>query len=198
MQYDSQKIDENYPTMWMSEISCIEKILEEQAAKGRLINVLEYGSGKSTIYFSKFLKRKGVSFSWTALEHFIPWYEKVISDLNENDLLGTTKCILKSPTYEENKDIHEKQDMSEYINYPLDLKMKFDVVIVDGRKRAECLQIASRILAQDGVAILHDAEREGYHSAFCNFKDDGQFICVNKAPIPGGEQKLWMGCLPLQ
>lgn len=195
IQYDSKKMGSDYPTMWLSEITCIEKLLEEQSQRKEFINILEYGSGNSTIYFPKFLKKNGVKFTWCAIENSVPWYEGVISLIENNNLKGNTKCFLKSPTYEKDKDIQETLDMSEYINFPNTLDTKFDVIVVDGRKRRECLEVASKSLASKGVVILHDAEREEYYPAFKNFKNGGQFACENKSPVPGGVQKLWVGRL---
>lgn len=193
IQYDSQKMGPGSPAMWLSEIACVVRILEEQSRDKEYINVLEYGSGNSTVYFPNLLRKKGVKFMWYAVENSIPWYEQVVSMVAKADLQGSVRCFLMSSTYEKDKDIQETLGMSEYINFPGTLDIEFDVIIVDGRKRGECLELASELLAPDGVAILHDAEREEYHPAFQHFVNGGQFVCENKSPVPGGVQKLWVG-----
>ena len=39
---------------------------------------------------------------------------------------------------------------------------KFDIIFVDGRRRNECLLVASSIISDDGIVILHDANRTRY------------------------------------
>lgn len=192
--YDSKYKTEDYPEMWLNEIKFIEKTLVELSQKKNNLNILEWGSGFSTIYFSKFFKKKGIPFKWIAIENFVPWYEKVIAMLKENSLSNDVECYLKNPTYEVDKNIQETLNLDNYINYPSELGTKFDLIIVDGRKRSECLKMASNNLATDGVVILHDAEREWYHEGFKYYVGGGEFVTANTTPAArGGVQKLWVG-----
>jgi len=192
--YDSKYEMENYPEMWMSEIRFIEKTLVESAQNNEILNVLEWGSGFSTIYFSKFLKQNDIPFKWIAIEHFLPWYTKVLSMISENNLSNEVECVLINPTSEPDKNIQETFNMDDYINFPSTLDTKFNIIIVDGRKRSECLKIASNVLAADGVTILHDAEREWFHDGFKYFVNGGEFVTTNITPAArGGVQKLWTG-----
>ncbi len=192
--YDSKDVLQNAPEMWLSEIRYIEKTLVELAQKNKFLNILEWGSGNSTIYFSKFLKQKGIPFKWIAIEHFVPWYEKVIVMLRENDLSNDVECFLKSLTNEADKNIQETLNLDEYINFPSTLGIKFNFILVDGRKRKECLNKASSILASNGVVILHDAERKWYHGGFKYYVNGGEFVTANPTPAArGGVQKLWAG-----
>lgn len=192
--YDSKYEMENYPEMWMSEIRFIEKTLAESAQNNEILNVLEWGSGFSTIYFSKFLKQNDIPFKWIAIEHFLPWYTKVLSMISENNLSNEVECVLINPTSEPDKNIQETFNMDDYINFPSTLDTKFNIIIVDGRKRSECLKTASNVLAADGVTILHDAEREWFHDGFKYFVNGGEFVTTNITPAArGGVQKLWVG-----
>lgn len=190
--YDSQT-DTSNPEMWVNEILFIEKLLMEQHKKNKILNILEWGSGRSTIYFSEYLKKNKIQFSWTAVENFIPWHQIVDSMIIKADLVKTTTCLLKSPTNEERKKIQETLDMSEFLNYPEQLKKKFNLILIDARRRKECLEKAHSLLASGGAVVLHDAERQEYHSAFSLYKNNGNFVCENKSPVPGGIQKLWVG-----
>ena len=192
--YDSKRVLQNPPDMWLSEIRYIEKTLVELAQRNGFLNILEWGSGNSTIYFPKLLRQKGVPFKWIAMEHFIPWHEKVIAMLKENSLSNDVECFLKSPTYEADKNIQETLNLDEYIDFPSTLGIKFNFILVDGRKRKECLDKASSILAANGVAVLHDAEREWYHDGFKYYVSGGEFVTANPTPAArGGVQKLWAG-----
>jgi len=193
--YDSEKVNSDYPAMWLNEIEYIEKLLLEQAKKFESINILEWGSGRSTVYFSKFLKNNNVKFTWTAIENFIPWHDIVNSKIFDEGISETTKCFLKSATCEERKDIQETLDMSEFLNFPCSLGKNFNLILIDARRRSECLENAVSLLAPEGVVVLHDAERETCNSALNLYKNGGSFVCENKSPVPGGFQKLWIGKL---
>jgi CMP-N-acetylneuraminic acid synthetase/predicted O-methyltransferase YrrM len=194
--YDSEQVNPNYPAMWLNEIAYIEKLLLEQAQHNEPINVLEWGSGRSTIYFSKFLRKNNVKFTWSAIENFIPWYDTVDSMLENEGISDTTRCFLKSATCEERKDIQETLDMTEFLNFPFSLDKKFNLILIDARKRKECLEKAPLLLERGGSVVLHDAEREVHHPAFTLYKNGGSFVCENISPVPGGVQKLWVGSLP--
>jgi hypothetical protein len=61
-----------------------------------------------------------------------------------------------------------------YTTYPL-LKfkedgVKYDLIIIDGRNRADCLGVASLLLADGGHVILHDAQRGFYQTSFPLYK----------------------------
>lgn len=194
--YDSSYVLQNAPEMWLSEIKYIEDTLVSLAKQNECLKVLEWGSGNGTVYFSKFLKKKNTNFKWIAIEHFVPWYEKVTAMLKEHNLCDNVQCFLKSPTYQENKNIQEMLDLDEYINFPSTLGIKFDFILVDGRKRKECLKRASTILSSDGVVILHDAERQWYHDGCKYYVNGGEFVTANPtAAARGGVQKLWVGRL---
>lgn len=191
--YDSEQVDANYPAMWLNEIHHIENLLTEQSNNNEIVRVLEWGSGRSTIYFSNWLKRKGITFRWIAIENFIPWHEQVSAMIDSNDLAGVTTCVLKSGTCEERKYVQEDMDLSAYVNYPSTLGLKFNLILIDGRRRRECLETASRLVAGNGVVVLHDAERPEHESAFVHYQDGGKFVCENRSPVPGGIQRLWVG-----
>lgn len=179
---------------WMSVIDAdlVEQILmykAEQAASG--INVLEWGSGRSTSYYSSLLANHSPASKWVSLEHNQQSFEEFC---NENKAMfpasyQVTNCgneetknsfslgchrdtnifvfsygMLKDPVSSEVVDgavIPEK-----YIQLPHDLGLKYDVVLVDGRFRRRCLIAAVDLLRDKGVVILHDAWREYYHCAF--------------------------------
>jgi predicted O-methyltransferase YrrM len=192
--YDSELAGPGYPIMWLNEIGYIEKLLLEQAAHHRPLNVLEWGSGRSTVYFSKFLKKHKVDFKWSAVENYIPWHEIVKEMIREARLEGRTDYYLKSPTREDKK-VQETLDMSEFLDFPATLGKRFDFILIDARKRKECLMRAKDLLAPGGVVVLHDAEREDHQETLKLYKGGGAFVCENKSPVPGGVQKLWVGRL---
>ena len=83
--------------------------------------------------------------------------------------------------------------MREFIELPLHQGCAYDVALVDGRKRAACLETAARVLEPGGLAILRDAERPDAHLAFRRYRGGGEFVLETPSPVPGGVQKLWAG-----
>ena len=55
--------------------------------------------------------------------------------------------------------------MAEYFEKPAKLAARgglFDLVMVDGTERVECLFVANRVLKPEGYIVLHDADRDEY------------------------------------
>jgi hypothetical protein len=96
--------------------------------------VLEWGSGNSSLYFARRVKYI------YSIEHAINWFNKLKPKLFRNQSL-----IL---TTEEN-----------YINSAYKLNRKFDVIIIDGILRTECVSVAPSLLAKAGMIIFDNAER---------------------------------------
>lgn len=195
-EYDSKEVIKNGPEMWVNEIRYIEKLLDELSSKREEIRILEWGSGYGTIYFANYLKKKNSNFKWTAIEHFLPWYDKVQEMIAANNLSSNVSCVLQSPTSEEDKIKQESLDLNDYINYPQTLDKKYHLMLVDGRRRTDCLKVAGQTIEKNGFVILHDAERDWFHESFKYFKDGGRFVVENKSPNSyGGIQKLWVGTI---
>lgn len=125
------------------------------------LNILEWGSGGSTVHFTRFLKAHGIRYRWLSIEHDIQWEQKVREFL-AGDTSVDIRCIPAGATPETCRTV----PMNEYVDYPATLMQSFDVILVDGRKRRRCLLAARRLVSSDGVVFLHDAQRSYYHSAF--------------------------------
>ena len=193
VRYDSQIENPANPAMWLSEMACVEKILLEMAEKKDHLNLIEWGSGGSTIYFSNFLREKDISFTWHAIENFIPWYHRVVDMIEESGLGETTHVYLTDATCDERKEVQELLDLEDYINYPAKFDVKFDFLLIDARRRKTCMEIAKNFLSDVGYVVLHDAERADCIPLFDLY--DGGYINEVESPVPGGVQKLWAGQL---
>lgn len=68
------------PMMRNHQITAIERLLLN--LKKRL-NILEWGSGGSTVYFTDFLDRNGIDYRWTSIEHNYEWFTKVFQLLKD-------------------------------------------------------------------------------------------------------------------
>lgn len=122
------------------------------------IECLEWGAGGSTFHFPSLLERRGVPYRWTSLEHDIAWRDRVAKATEHLRV----ECFLFPRQ-------GDADPMTDYIEYPLRMRRRFDFVFVDGRKRRRCLITAAKVAAPGGVVVLHDAHRQYYHSAFSHF-----------------------------
>ncbi len=102
--------------------------------------VFEFGSGNSTLFYAKYA---GIVVS---VEHNKEWFDKIVSEKPEN-----SEMIFCDLVYG-----------GDYCNVPVKLGEKFDLIIIDGRDRVNCCKTAVEALAEDGVIILDNSEREAY------------------------------------
>ncbi len=152
-----------YPQMQPQEIAVIEKIL---LSFKHSVDVLEWGSGGSTVYFTEFLQKHGADYTWLSLEYNKEWYEKVFHAVKDDSRTSLVLFDVGNTKLKQND-----LPMNEYVNYPRALGKKYDFILVDGRKRRRCLLEARQLLKPGGRVILHDARRTYYHSAFVSFPD---------------------------
>lgn len=117
------------------------------------LNVFEYGSGSSTIFFAKRTK------SITSVEYNKSWFDIVKRKLAEFD----------------NSTLIFQEVSQEYVNKIDSYKpeMKYDIVIIDGRERVKCAIKAINKLSEDGVLIFDDSFRERYKEAFDFYAEKG-------------------------
>ena len=148
---------------WLTdyEIALFEGILRKLAKRKTHLEILEWGAGGSTIYFPKFLLRRTVDFLWTAIEHDREWHEQVRLEMTTNTQIRLYPNLNDNP-YDE--------PMDEYVNYPTLDSKKYDLIFIDGRKRARCLAMAAKYIKPDGFVILDDAFRQKYHISFKYYK----------------------------
>ena len=78
-------------------------------------------------------------------------------------------------------------DLMDYIEYPKDAA-PFDFILIDGRSRIACLERAIEWISDKGVVVLHDSNREFYHSALVNFPNQVFFQIEGQR-----DRGLWLG-----
>jgi precorrin-6B methylase 2 len=126
--------------------------------------LFEYGSGASTSYFSKKVQ------TVVSVEHDEQWFNLVKANLTNNVTLifeplntNGTYCRL----------IHQFNN-------------KFDIVLVDGRDRVNCVKESISKLSERGILILDNSNRERYNEIFewMNNKDFKQITFTGI--LPGG------------
>jgi len=148
--------------MYQKEMDIYLSVIKRLAPK----RCLEWGSGFSTLYFPNFVAQDS---TWLSLEHHSEWAERV-KQLNENDQVEVVTIPPSQPhhdgdgTYEQFKD---------YVEYPSG--RAFDLIMVDGRARTECVKKGVGLLSDSGVILLHDANRKKYHTALGSLEHTALF-----------------------
>lgn len=161
------KVKFTKPTMAYSEIFLLEEILKIK--KPRMC--LEWGAGYSTLYFHRFLEQTS---SWISIEHDKFWFDKV-SKLIDNKKVSIyyipNGCNYHPSAHDWTPQTDGSySDFKDYIEFPRTMKQKFDIILIDGRARNECIMESAKLLAENGIVILHDANRQYYHSYFKVYK----------------------------
>ncbi len=106
--------------------------------------LFEYGSGASTVYFAEKVKKV------VSVEHDNEWYKKVFDAKPKN-----VDVVFEA------LDVNGK-----YCSKINEYDEQFDIVLVDGRDRVNCIKKAVRKLSSKGVIILDNSNRDRYASVF--------------------------------
>jgi hypothetical protein len=136
--------------VWMhnKEIQCIEKYLSPD------YNMLEWGSGGSTLHFSKLVK------SYYSIEHIQEWYNKILPDIYNN----TKYYYIPRQPIEEDANQSTYESFKNYIDIPFKLNTMFNFVLIDGRARRLCALRIIPFLMPNATIAIHDwVLRSPYH-----------------------------------
>lgn len=136
--------------VWMHdrERAVIEKYLHPEAT------VMEWGSGGSTIAFSKKVKK------YYSVEHSYEWYTKMKEQVPNNVTLFYKPSAELPVNYNQSEYRHYK----EYLDVVYSIGELFDVVLIDGRARRLCALKIIPYLKPDAIVIIHDwCLRPMYH-----------------------------------
>lgn len=148
------------PWMNYSIISFLEQRLNKN------LSVFEYGSGYSTFFFSRHVKNV------TSVEHDIKWYNTIKRKMPKN-----VKLIFKMKDY--NGDYCRSINLNDE---------EYDLVVIDGRDRVNCLKQAVEKLSERGVIILDDSNRGRYSEAIIYAKNKGFLTLDVEGLKPAGHK----------
>jgi hypothetical protein len=132
---------------WMN--YCVVSFLEQRLKSD--FHLFEYGSGFSTLFFSRLVA------SVTSIEHDRAWFEKVSARLPTN-----VELVLRA-----------EDDDGEYCRTIHAADRHYDVVIVDGRDRVNCIKQSLGRLASRGVLLLDDSQRAQYAPGIALARSEG-------------------------
>lgn len=147
----NRKIFKKSSIPWMKhkEIDILCEIIENLKPE----KSFEWGSGFSTLFFPQLLSTTA---TWHSLEHNSDWFNHVNG-------YNTRSNVYVNHVPPDNKDFKQDgsfNDFKTYINFPTET---YDFILVDGRARKDCLEKAFQIIANNGIVVLHDANRTAYH-----------------------------------
>ena len=105
--------------------------------------MFEYGCGNSTIWFANKVK------NITSVEHHKEWYNNISKKLPNN-----AKVVFKELMYD-----------GEYSKAIFDENKKYNIIIIDGRDRANCVKNAIKSLSDDGIIVFDNAGLKQYQES---------------------------------
>lgn len=111
--------------------------------------LFEYGSGNSTLYWAGKLNRV------FSVEHDLIWYEKLKGRLPDN-------VVYKYSSLD-----------GDYAGTISETREKFDIIVIDGRRRVECAKTAPSFLKPEGVIIWDNSLRAQYKEGIDFLEKEG-------------------------
>ena len=125
--------------------------------------VLEFGSGASTVWLSR---RAGFVKS---IEHDQDWYNLVSQRVQP---FSNVEIVLKKPEvakpdgkYTSAKGGFEGLSFRNYVCEVKNCTELYDLIIIDGRARIDCLDVAKLYLVDEGVILFDNTFRKRYRDA---------------------------------
>ena len=106
------------------------------------MSLFEYGCGNSTIYFSQAVKKV------VSAEHSRQWFEKIKARVENN-----AEVIFS-----------ELDENGKYCRTIKTTGVRYNIIIIDGEDRVNCIKNCLENLTEDGVIILDDSDRNEYDS----------------------------------
>jgi len=135
------------------------------------MTVFEYGSGGSTLFFSKRVKKV------VSIEHDARWYKQVSHVLNQSGILNVEHVLSEPkqitsrpiPAYGPQSYTSARIKGMNFEGYVKGIEKypdgNFDLVLIDGRARSSCIGHAINKVRSGGYLMLDDSDRRIYKSA---------------------------------
>lgn len=140
-------------------ISTVERRLRELDGSAR---VFEYGSGASTVWLAN---RSGEVHSVEHHAGFAEVMRRVLGQAgltDKVDLLEVAPVKSSNPTTRSGRKGEDDDDYTAYTQAIEQVGGLFDLIVVDGRARVRCFEVAIPHLAPGGLILFDDAQRPRY------------------------------------
>lgn len=176
---DASPLKDHVPWMTFSTIRFLEKKLTKK------MRVFEYGSGGSSVFFSK---RAGEVIS---IEHDKEWINKVCKEMKELNLTHWHPIFI-APEKNSDEDYHDPSDPLAYSsdcdtyrgynfrsyvssigNFP---DQYFDIILIDGRARPSCFIHSINKIKPGGYIIWDNTHRKHYMPTMSRVPSHWKFI----------------------
>jgi predicted O-methyltransferase YrrM len=159
-----------------------QEIFEEVMIRLQPRKCLELGAGFSTLHFPKLLPEGG---RWISVENNRAWYSR-IRDQSKHPGVDLKWIKMSShPVAETDQGL--QNDMQAYLQTGFD-EAPLDLILIDGRQRMMCMQQSLDMIADDGIIVLHDANRKFYQRNVPGFRH--QVLFTDFRRNAGG---IWLG-----
>lgn len=134
--------------------------------------ILEFGGGYSTIFWA--LR----SYKIFGIEHDNFFVDKISPQLPKNGRILV-------PASSRNQE-YEKMGS---VAFKLNEEKKFDIIVIDGKRRNQCFSENIKFLKHDGVVIWDDSSRESYFQSFKILKSMG-FRRISFEGLKAGDRSV--------
>lgn len=159
--------------------------VEEFLRKNPDSKVFEWGSGASTLWLSK------RAATVVSVEYDSEWYEKLAQALGRSPESSNVELRLSSafPIQEGKEPVvsrkkgFESLDFSKYVAELENSQGQYDLIVIDGRARRDCLALAQSRIRPGGIIVYDNVERERERTAV-NSLADGFDVLWTKGLAP--------------
>ncbi len=109
--------------------------------------ILETGSGRSTIWFSRLVKKV------VSIENHDGWYQQIKGQMAEEEITNVEY-------YLESKDFSTIRTDAPYVKRVASFPdQSFDMVLIDGRHRDEIAHLSLNLIKKNGIIVIDNIER---------------------------------------
>jgi hypothetical protein len=135
---------------------------------------LEWGSGASTVWLG------GLCASVTSIESDRHWAHMVRGSVPDHVQIVCPNV----PRKRGHEAVSSKRwgfrslDFSDYVGAAQELAGSFDIIVIDGRAREACFEVALDLLAPDGIILFDNTNRRRYRRALARHADR---VCVERS-----------------
>jgi hypothetical protein len=130
------------PLMHRKEWEFVQRYLDDSHT------LFEWGCGGGTLFFS------GLVDKLISIEHDQFWYDTIRKNI---EAFGANNIDLRLvPSTIKDRTIPRYGQFRHYIEWPVENKINFHRVLIDGRARKECAHAIWKYINQDVVVFIHD------------------------------------------
>lgn len=166
--------------MWQKEFA-IERTINEKICIDRDGNPIPWYTYPAIEYLSQFDVTDKDVFEFGCGNSSLFWADRarLVTSIEDNpDWLAKWQKSFNRP----NLDIRWRDEGEGYYNAIFEDSKKYDIIVVDGKRRADCARTALKALNQGGIIILDDSDRintsKEYADAVASLKN-GNLIQVD-------------------